>query len=172
MDSATEDRSIVAKIDPKLVKAFVKAWHGDHYWSWSGVTNSTLGARNELKLPLSQDEVRAILFLKIPTFVLSLRKPIVKETRHFDAVSSFFVLTQCDLAEMRVFNGFHYFLILIDIYSRMLWLEPLKHKTSKEVAAAFLKIFKRAGAKPDEVRKHFSSLAITRLLMGKYFAHK
>lgn len=51
-----------------------------------------------------------------------------------------------DLADMvslsRYNKGFKYLLIVIDILTRFLWVQPLKNKTGKEVTRAFAHIFK------------------------------
>lgn len=59
--------------------------------------------------------------------------------RHYD-VQSFGSLVQMDLAFMPNFNGFKYFLLLIDAFSKHIYCEPLKDKSASKVQAAFEKI--------------------------------
>jgi len=40
------------------------------------------------------------------------------------------------------FEGFKYFLVLIDAFSKHIYTEPLKDKSSKTVGTAFKKIYK------------------------------
>ena len=51
-----------------------------------------------------------------------------------------------DLMDMQAFskdnNGIKYLLTVIDIFSKFLWIVPLKRKTEQEVANAFSSIFK------------------------------
>ena len=51
-----------------------------------------------------------------------------------------------DLIDMQVFskdnNGIKYFLTVIYIFSKFVWIIPLKHKTGQEVAKAFSSILK------------------------------
>ena len=44
---------------------------------------------------------------------------------------------QADLAHMPEYNNFKYFLLLIDLYSNFIYVEPLKTKSKNEVATAF-----------------------------------
>ena len=39
-------------------------------------------------------------------------------------------------------NGIKYLLTVIDIFSKFVWIVPLKRKTGKEVSSAFLRILK------------------------------
>ena len=59
---------------------------------------------------------------------------------------------QADLADMQrlsKFNDGHKFLLVcVDVLSKYAWVEPVKNKTAKEVAAAFQRILKRDDRKP------------------------
>ena len=52
-----------------------------------------------------------------------------------------------DLIDMKAFskdnNGIKYFLTVIDIFSKFIWIVPLKRKTGQEVANAFFADLKR-----------------------------
>lgn len=39
-------------------------------------------------------------------------------------------------------DGFRYFLLCIDVFSRYVWVKALRNKTSKEMVSAFDKFFK------------------------------
>ena len=60
-----------------------------------------------------------------------------------------------DLADMSSLakqnKGVKFLLLTIDIFSRYVWVEPLKNKTNSEVVKAFKKIFKK-GRKPKTIR--------------------
>jgi len=47
-----------------------------------------------------------------------------------------------DLAVMPDFEGYKYFLVVIDVYSKHLYARPLKDKTSATVGKAFEDIYK------------------------------
>lgn len=56
-------------------------------------------------------------------------------------------LLQIDMAEMRAYakvnKGFKYILVVINVFSKFVWCEPVKNKTAKEVTSAMEKILKR-----------------------------
>ena len=60
-----------------------------------------------------------------------------------------------DLADMqklsRYNDGVTFLLVVIDVFSRFLWVEPLKNKSDKSVVEGFQKIFER-GRKPRRLR--------------------
>ena len=70
-------------------------------------------------------------------------------------VSSIDEQFDADLADMtsisRYNKGVKYLLVVIDIFSRYLWVESLKNKTTKEVVNGFKKIFKK-GRKCSKLR--------------------
>ena len=76
-----------------------------------------------------------------------LHKPV---RRRFDKRSVFAKqvddLLTADLFDMSPFfrlnKGYKYLLTVIDVYSKYGWIVPLKTKTGKEVAQAFLKLFR------------------------------
>jgi len=47
-----------------------------------------------------------------------------------------------DLAFMPEFNGYKYFLVVIDVFSKHIYTRPLKEKTAKVVGLAFEDIYK------------------------------
>jgi hypothetical protein len=62
---------------------------------------------------------------------------------------------QADLADMQAEaphnNGFKYILVVIDVFSRYAWAEPLKSKSPRDVKPAFIKIFNE-GRKPFKIQ--------------------
>lgn len=71
--------------------------------------------------------------------VLSTVRP-VKEFRHFD-VSGPNVLHQMDLCEMSDDGGYHYYLSVIDVFSRFLAAAPLMTKHAEVVCAALATVY-------------------------------
>jgi len=61
--------------------------------------------------------------------------------RHYD-VQSFGDTVQMDLAFMPEFDGFKYFLLVIDVFSKHMYTRPLKSKTAQAVGDAFKDIYK------------------------------
>ena len=58
-----------------------------------------------------------------------------------------------DLLDMKAFskddNGIKYLLTVIDVFSKFVWIIPLKRKTGHEVANAFSRILK--GRRPSKI---------------------
>jgi len=66
--------------------------------------------------------------------------------RSYD-IQSYGDVTQADLAFMPESpEGYKYFLVLIDAFSRRMFAEPIKTKSSEEVGKAFEKIFSEFGS--------------------------
>ena len=61
-------------------------------------------------------------------------------------MNSFDEIWAADLKDMQAFskdnNGIKYLLTVINIFSKFVWIVPLKRKTGQEVANAFSKILK------------------------------
>jgi len=54
-----------------------------------------------------------------------------------------------DLTKLKKLNNGHTFVLsVIDVFSKFVWAEPLKNKTSKSVLKTFAKIVNRSGRKP------------------------
>jgi hypothetical protein len=82
------------------------------------------------------------LLKQLPIYVMN-QKRIRKFPRQKYIVTSFAQVVQADLAEMLPFNKFRYFLLLVDLFSRHLYVEPLKRKTTQAVRTAFEKFFEQ-----------------------------
>lgn len=71
-------------------------------------------------------------------------------------------------------DGNRYLLIVIDVFSRYLWVEPLKSKTGSEVKKALQKIFNRSKV-PEKVRSaggsEFSNKEVGRLFKQNGIYH-
>ena len=65
-------------------------------------------------------------------------------------MTSFDEIWAADLIDMQAFskdnNGIKYLLTVIDIFSKFVWIVPLKQKTGQEVANAFSRILKERNA--------------------------
>jgi Integrase core domain len=86
-------------------------------------------------------EKRLFAILKKDKNYLLHMKPTRKfPTRPYD-VQSFGNCVQIDLAEMPHFEGYKYFLVAIDVFSKHLYTRALKSKSSKEVGEAFESIY-------------------------------
>ena len=77
----------------------------------------------------------------------------------------------CDADEN---DGYKYLPVVIDIFSRYAWIEPIKDKTAREIVRAFNKIIIQ-GRKPRRLRtdaaKDFTSKVFQEYLKSKDIAH-
>ena len=52
---------------------------------------------------------------------------------------------------IKFYNGFRFLLCIIDIYSKYVWVFPLKDKKSISIVNAFQKILKESNRKPNTI---------------------
>ena len=86
----------------------------------------------------------------------SLHKPVRRRFRRNHVISAGKDdLWMCDLMDMVKFEkwnqGFKYILVVIDVFSKFVWLRPLKNKTGTSVAEAFQDIFDTSGRSPGRL---------------------
>ena len=122
----------------------------------SGIVNPTLRERIDKSIvgKLIKAKVNfglGLLIKKIIKFANELAEELYKPvTRKFQRrrvnVNSIDEIGAADLIDMQAFskdnNGIEYLLTVIDIFSKFVWIIPLKRKTGQEVANAFSRILK------------------------------
>ncbi len=68
-------------------------------------------------------------------------------------------------------NGVKYLLVVIDVFSRYLWVEALTNKHAKTIIAAFEKIFKTSKRKPKRLRtdrgSEFTAKSVQKFMKGQ-----
>jgi len=84
---------------------------------------------------------------------------------------SFYDVSKCfqmDLSYMPEYNGYKYFLVVIDVFSKHIYTRPLKEKTSNAVGKAFEDIYQEFESPIFKLESDnvllFNSLQITKLL--------
>ena len=85
---------------------------------------------------------------------------------------------EADLGDLQKYSdendGFKYFLLIIDTFSRYVWTVPMRSKSSKETTAAFETVFKE-GRSPDILRTdsggEFKSFALKKILDEENILH-
>jgi len=107
--------------------------------AFSGARNFQMFLKTDLNEEIDLKRIYNIL-KKQPFYVIS-QKPIRRFPRRPYWVPGFGILMQSDIACMFEKNGFKYFLVLIDVFSRHLYVEALKDKTAATVKKVFQKIF-------------------------------
>ena len=85
-----------------------------------------------------------------------LRKPIIRKFKKIKVYSGFKDnIWGADLADMQLiskFNkGFRFLLSVIDVFSKYVWVVPLKDKKGVTITNAFQKILKESDRKPNKI---------------------
>ena len=124
-------------------------------------------SRKQIKEWLAENEIYA------------LNRPV---QRHFPRsrviVQGRFDQFDADLADMQKLatynDGINYWLVVIDVFSRYLWIEPLQNKNGETIVKAFKKIFAR-GQKPRRLRtdrgKEFTGKLLEKLYTEENIEH-
>lgn len=140
--------------------------------SFSSVKTLWLAARQKLPL-ISKREVREFLSTQ-PAYTLY-RNAVRKFPRLQTQASGLHTDWQVDLLDFKSTprqNGGHkYLLVIIDVLSRFVFVEPVKSKGNKHMIDAFEAIFKRAPTLPWRMYGD-SGLEISSLTMKRYLKSK
>ena len=63
-------------------------------------------------------------------------------------------------------DGNKYLLTAIDVFSRYLWIEPIKSKNSDDVKAGFIRMFSRTARRPSKIRTDKGKEFVNKLVRG------
>ncbi len=127
----------------------LKLWRTPEFpGSYLGLSNFRLALKLDKNIDISRHELRKIMQTD-EDFLLETRK--IKKTfpRRPMNTHGFCATWQSDLAFMFPYQNFIGFLICIDIFSRQIFCQSLKSKSSQAVQKAFKIIFQKCGDKPD-----------------------
>lgn len=109
----------------------------------------------------------------------STHKPVVRKFRRTQViVTGMFDQYEADLADMQKLketnDGYTFLLVVIDVFSRFLWVEPLRNKKEVSVVEGFRNIFAR-GRKPRRLRtdrgKEFCGIASEKFFDDENIEH-
>lgn len=126
-------------------KRLLELWKDPHFeGSFRGVLAFQTLLKSNFNIDVSQHRLLT-LFKSEPLYLIHQKRKIVAR-RHYD-LNFYGELVQADLAFMFDYDGYKYFLLVVDCYSSKLFVEPLKDKQSKTVTEAFKLIFKKFNAK-------------------------
>ena len=106
--------------------------------SFSGVRNLKLFLKTDYGEDVSSARLYRIL-KEIPNYIYQLR-PIRKYPMRSYQVDSFGKLLEADLGFMKKYNGYVGFLLMIDVFSDHIWVEPFKRKTKESIRKLMAKI--------------------------------
>lgn len=109
------------------------------YGAFSGALNFQTFLKTELNEDVSLKRIYSIL-KKMPFYVIS-QRPIRRFPRRKYDLAGFGSLMQADIAVMFEKNGYKYFLVVCDVFSRHLFVEALKDKTAESVRKVLEKLF-------------------------------
>ncbi len=109
------------------------------YGAFSGALNFKTFLKTEKNEDISLKRIYS-LFKKMPFYVIS-QRPIRRFPRRKYDIAGFGSLFQADIAVMFEKNGYKYFLVVCDVFSRHLFVEALKDKTAESVKKALEKFF-------------------------------
>ena len=87
----------------------------------------------------------------------SLQKPVKRSFKRarveVEGMNVQYDVDLADVSNISQYNdGFRFLLIVIDVFSRFLWIAPVKHKTGKEIMSAFKILVKRGMSIPKKIR--------------------
>jgi hypothetical protein len=127
-------------------KRILELWRDPTFsGSYRGIKTFQILLKTDLNIDISQKRLYNVL--KTDSIFLIHTKPKRQiKRRHYD-LHNYGELVQADIAQMFEYEGYKYFLLLIDCYSSKIFVECLKSKNSEDVASAFSKIFKNFNAK-------------------------
>jgi len=112
--------------------------------------------------------------------VNELHKPVRKNfLRRRTIIKGLDDLWQADLAQMDLYakynKQFKYFLLVIDCFSKYVWIKPVKNKTGEEVSKVFLSILKESKRSPKHLHtdqgKEFYNHQFQQVMKNYYINH-
>lgn len=129
----------------KVISAFTD-WKQPSAFSGVAKVAKQAGVKNE--------EARKILELEKESYAL--HKPVRLHFKRRKTVGiGPFTKIQADLADFQSLSkhnrGIKYLLVIVDCYTRMLYLQPVKNKTAPVVRDAFIAVFKKHGFLPTRI---------------------
>ena len=129
----------------------LKLWRSPTFeGSYRGIKTFQVLLKTNLNIDVSENRLYKILKTD-PIFLIHQKAPRTFERRHYD-IKNYGELVQADLAFMFDFDGFKYFLLVVDCFSSKIFTAALKNRDSNTVAIAFEKIFHEFGAQIYEIQ--------------------
>jgi hypothetical protein len=124
-----------------------------HPASFAGPQKLYKVVKNEGKFNIGMHRIRQFLHNQES---YSLHKPVRRRFQRNHVVSAgkddLWITDLIDMVKFADWNqGYKYILLVIDTFSKYVWLQPLKYKTGEEVAKAFQKIFDTTNRSPAKL---------------------
>ena len=131
-----KNQNLIMLSDEEIIKLYRDP---EFSGSFSGARSFQMFLKMDKNEDVSLKRIYSLL-KQLPLYIMN-QKRIRKFPRRKYIVTSFGQVCQADLAEMSSFNSFRYFLLLVDLFSRHIYVEPLRRKTMPVVRKAFERIF-------------------------------
>ena len=126
-------------------KEILKLWRSPLFTgSFAGVKTFKICLKLEKDIDILESRLYSILKTD-PIFIIHQKRHKELDRRHLD-LNNYGELVFGDLAVMYPYDGFQYFLLVVDGFSSKTFVRPLKAKNSAIVAKALADIFDEFGA--------------------------
>ena len=131
-------------------KKLLQLWRDPTFnGSYRGIKTFQILLKTDLNISVSESHLYSLL--KTDPIFLIHQKPHRNFDRRSYDIQNYGELVQADLAFMFEFDGFKYFLLLIDCFSSKIFTVPLKSKDSEVVSNALKDTFKKFGSQIYEL---------------------
>ena len=139
------------------LKAKIIAYWKDREFSagYTGMKIFQQALKTEANITINDDDLYNILH-SIPDYVMHIRRVKRFPRRHYN-VRGYLKEVECDLAQMFKFEGYSFFLVTIDLWSRRINARALLNKQADTVRKAFEEIFEDYGAFPETLSSDMGS---------------
>ena len=118
-------------------------------FSYRGIRTFQLLLKTDLDISVSLPRLYRVL-RQDPIYLLH-KKPIRKFPRRFYYLTYYGEVFQMDLASMFEFDGFNYFLIVVDIFTSKVYAQALKDKSSATTAVALKTLLAKFHTTPTTI---------------------
>ena len=145
-------------------KEILKLWRSPLFTgSFSGIKTFKICLKLEKDIDVSESRLYSILKTD-PIFIIHQKRHKELDRRHLD-INNYGELVFGDLAVMFPYEGFQYFLLVVDGFSSKIFVRPLKAKNSTIVAKALSDIFDEFNAQiyvfeTGNLKRSFTKLGV------------
>ena len=131
-------------------KELLKLWRDPTLsLSYRGARSFQILLKTDLDISVSLGRIYRVL--RQDPIYLQHKKPIRNFTRRFYYLTHYCEVLQMDLASMYEYDGYNYFLLVVDIFSSKIYAQALKDKSSYTTALALKKLLAKFGAVPSMI---------------------
>ena len=132
-------------------KKLLQLWRDPTFnGSYRGIKTFQTLLKTDLNIDVSEKHLYSLLKTD-PIFLIHQKPQRTIERRSYD-LNNYGELVQADIAQMYNYEGFKYFLLLVDCFSFKIFTVALKNKNSSTVAEAFKNIFQKFNSKIYELQ--------------------